>query len=277
MKIKFTILGATGFIGSHLVKFLRNKDIECYAPDVRNDDIFNDYLGNVIYAIGVSDFLNRPFTTVDAHVCILRKLLEKSQFDSFVYLSSGRPYYQSDSTHEDDELRVNPSNPNDLYNISKLMGESLCINCGKENIKIVRPSNVVGIGSPPNLFIPSIIHDAVYEKKITLHSTLDSEKDYVYITDVVNILFEISIKGKPDIYNIAMGKNTKSKEIIDEILNLTGCDIEISKNAKRFSSPLISIDKLNTQFGFKPSSIVDKLDEIVSHYQQEKISFNSKD
>jgi len=267
---KFTILGSTGFIGSHLVKFLQNKEIECHVPDLRKDNIFDDDLGNVIYAIGVSDFLNRPFDAVDAHVCLLKKLLEKSKFESFVYLSSGRPYYQSSSTHEENELKVNPNNPNDLYNISKIMGESLCVSCGKDNVKIVRPSNVVGINSPPNLFVQSIINDAINKNKILLRSTLDSEKDYVYIDDVVDMIYKISTKGKSNIYNIAMGKNTKSKEIVDKIVSITGCDIEISKDAKRFSSPLISIDKLYNEFEFEPLPIVDNLEKIVNYYLQDK-------
>jgi nucleoside-diphosphate-sugar epimerase len=148
------------------------------------------------------------------------------------------------------------------------MGESLCISCGKDNVKIVRPSNVVGINSPPNLFVQSIINDAINKNKIILHSTLDSEKDYVYIDDVVDMIYKISTIGKSNIYNIAMGKNTESKEIVEKIVSITGCDIKISEDAKRFSSPIISIDKLSKEFGYVPSSIVDNLEKIVNHHLQ---------
>jgi nucleoside-diphosphate-sugar epimerase len=253
-----------------MVHFLEKKNIECYTPNMRQKNIFDHNLGNVIYTIGVSDFLNYPYAAVDAHVCLLKNLLENTKFDSLVYLSSGRFYYKSTSTNESDPINTNPNSSNELYNISKLLGESLCISSKHENIKIVRPSNVVGIGSPSNLFIPSIINDAISKNKITLNSTLDSEKDYVYVDDVVEMLYEISLHGKSEIYNIGMGKNTTSKEIVDKISLKTGCDVEISTDATRFFSPPISVEKITSQFNFKPSPITDKLNEIITHYQQIK-------
>lgn len=153
-----------------------------------------------------------------------------------------------------------------MYNISKLAAESLCISCGKENIKIVRPSNVVGIGSPSNLFIPSIIHEAIDKQKITLHSTLDSEKDYVHIDDVLEILFQISINGKSKIYNIAMGKNTSSRDIIHEISKITGCTVEVIKNAPKYCLPEISIEKIKNEFDFKPQSFFPLIKKMVLEY-----------
>lgn len=153
-----------------------------------------------------------------------------------------------------------------MYNISKLAAESLCISCGKENIKIVRPSNVVGIDSPSNLFIPSIIHEAIDKQKITLRSTLDSEKDFVHIDDVLEILFKISINGKSKIYNIAMGKNTSSRAIIDEISKITGCTVEVIKNAPKYCFPEISIEKIKNEFDFKPQSFFPLIKKMVLEY-----------
>ena len=68
----------------------------------------------------------------------------KGNFDSFVYVSSARLYYNGISTNEEDDIVINPNNLNDLYNISKVMGESACIASSKKNIKIIRPSNVTG-------------------------------------------------------------------------------------------------------------------------------------
>jgi len=253
-----------------MINFLQKNNIEYDTPNMRKKNIFDHNLGNIIYAIGVSDFLNHPYDAIDAHVCLLKNLLENTKFDSLVYLSSGRFYYQSPSTNESDSTCVNSNSPNDLYNISKLLGESLCIASKRQNVKIVRPSNVVGIGSPSNLFIQSIINDAISKNKIILNSTLDSEKDYVHIDDVVKMLYEIALHGKSEIYNIGMGKNIASKEIVDKISAKTGCHVEISSDATRFSSPKISIDKIVSQFNFKPSSIIDKLDEIITYYQQIK-------
>ena len=76
MKFKFTVLGSTGFIGSSMINFLQKNNIEYDTPNMRQRNIFDHNLGNIIYAIGVSDFLNHPYDAVDAHVCLLKNLLE---------------------------------------------------------------------------------------------------------------------------------------------------------------------------------------------------------
>ena len=267
--MRFTVLGANGFIGSKLVEHLQKDGVECFTPDVRKENIFQKSLGHVIYSIGVPNFIERPFDAVDAHVCVLRKLLEHGKFDSLLYISSGRIYYNSSSTKEEDSININPLHLNDLYNISKLMGESMCIASKKDNVKIVRPSNVTGSNVSSKLFIPSILRDAVYHQKIILHCTLDSQKDYVYIDDVVSLLPKIVLDGKDRIYNIAYGKNTTSKEIVDEISRLTNCKIDIIEPSK-FSFPQISIKRIQDEFNFKPISITSKIELMVNEYIKSK-------
>ena len=83
--MKFTILGSTGFIGSSITNYLKSQAIECDTLDLRTDKINEKSLGHVLYAIGVGDFIKRPFDAVTAHVCELQKILTKCKFDSFLY------------------------------------------------------------------------------------------------------------------------------------------------------------------------------------------------
>ena len=52
--MKFTVFGANGFIGSHLVDHLKKNHFECSTPDIRSDDISNKSLGHIIYAGRIS-------------------------------------------------------------------------------------------------------------------------------------------------------------------------------------------------------------------------------
>jgi nucleoside-diphosphate-sugar epimerase len=269
--MKFTIIGSRGFIGSNLLTYLESQGHECFTPEIRTDDLEGINLGNVIYAIGVSNFIERPFDTVNAHVCSLTKILKTTKFDSFLYFSSGRLYYNSTSTEEDNPLLVNPTNLDDIYNISKIMGESICLASKKDNVRIVRPSNVIGSDFTSKLFISSILRDAVDKGKISIRSTLESEKDYVFIDDVVKIVSEIAIRGKESIYNIAYGKNTRSDEIIDEILKHTNCTLEIQPNPTSFSFPTISIDKIHREFKFEPTPIIPKIAKMIDDYKESKL------
>ena len=81
-KMKFTVFGSKGFIGKNIVEFLKKQNHECFCPMVLNDEIFSKPLGNIIYAIGVSDSLRRPFDTTEAHVCLLKKILSNQPIRS---------------------------------------------------------------------------------------------------------------------------------------------------------------------------------------------------
>src|SRR5688572_20741048 len=119
-----TVLGASGFIGGHLVTKLRESGCDVFTPE-READLSGKRLGHVVYCIGLTaDFRSRPLDTVTAHVCRLVEVMRDCDFESLLYLSSTR-LYKGDSkiAQEDDPFQVAPLDPDDLYNVSKLMGE----------------------------------------------------------------------------------------------------------------------------------------------------------
>src|SRR5215204_2623584 len=98
----FTILGASGFIGSRLAKRLGALGLE-YQGVGRHDVLPAASLGNVIYCIGLTaDFRSRPFDTVEAHVCKLLHVLRNCEFDLLLYLSSTRLYNARDNSTTED-------------------------------------------------------------------------------------------------------------------------------------------------------------------------------
>src|SRR5712691_7197034 len=139
-----TVLGASGFIGSHLVARLQELNLQCFAPE-RDQELGGKSLGHIVYCIGLTaDFRQKPFETVDAHVSTLLKIVRQCEFDSLLYLSSARLYRgQETIAGEDDPVRVNPLQNDDIYNISKLMGESLSLDCGRP-ARVARLSAVYG-------------------------------------------------------------------------------------------------------------------------------------
>ena len=124
---RFTILGATGFIGSRLANYLEKKGDRVTRSKFENAIAATD-LGHVIYCIGLTaDFRSRPFDTMDAHVNRLGEFLKNTHVQSFLYLSSTRIYGSASIADETTKISVDPSSPGDLYNISKVAGEALCL------------------------------------------------------------------------------------------------------------------------------------------------------
>src|SRR5688572_22727856 len=197
-----TVLGASGFIGSHLVKRLAELGIPNEAPG-RDDNRPLPSCRHIIYCIGLTaDFRVRPFDTVQAHVCKLMQVLRDWEFDSLLYLSSTRLYGNELKTaNEEDGFRFDPSNPSDLYNLSKAMGESITLSCGRKT-KVARLSNVYGEEVNSDNFLPSVIGDALVKRKVVLQTTADSAKDYISIDAVAQGLIDIATRGSERIYNL---------------------------------------------------------------------------
>ncbi len=261
-----TVLGASGFIGSHLVKRLEELGIPFDAPG-RDTTVFNGNAGHVIYCIGLTaDFRSRPFDTVRAHVCKLLEVLQDVEFDSLLYLSSTRLYGTDKSeAREEDSFRFNSLNPDDLYNISKAMGESLAMACGK-NTRVVRLSNVYGHDSTSDNFLPSVIREALSQGKVILRSSADSTKDYVNIRDVVDGLINIATKGKETIYNLASGVNVTNQQLMDKISELTGCSVEFEQQAPTIRFPRMNIERMKTEFEFQPSNVLADITTLLDSY-----------
>ncbi len=262
-----TVLGASGFIGSALVHRLTEMGVPCQTPD-RNQKLAGTNLGDIIYCVGLTaDFRSRPLETVEAHVCHLLHVLRDCDFQSLVYLSSTRVYRnQTGVASEADSISVDSSNQDDLYSISKLMGESVALASGRK-VRVARLSNVYGSDFASENFLSAMIRDAVSNKQITVRTSPDSEKDYISVNDVVGSLIKIAREGKHDIYNLASGVNVSNRQLTQKITDVTGCRITFDPSSARQSFPTISIDRMRSEFGFQPSSVLKDLETVIGFYK----------
>jgi nucleoside-diphosphate-sugar epimerase len=179
-----TVFGANGFVGRALLQHLTAEGYAVRAV-TRGDDTWRDAdLGHAFYTVGLTaDFRSRPFETIDAHVSLLTRVLRAARFRSFVYLSSTRVYATAGTTNEETAIPVSPGNPDHLYNISKLMGESACLGSGLANVRVARLSNVFGRDLASENFLTAVLREAATETRVSLRTGLASEKDYVWVGD----------------------------------------------------------------------------------------------
>lgn len=269
----FTVLGAGGFIGSQLASALKGEaGADVYAPLRRSegdvlDEIMDRDLGHVFYCIGLTaNFRSRPFDAVEAHVCLLKRLLERGRFESLTYLSSTRVYEGAATTKEETILQVSPGNPGHLYNLSKLMGESLCLASGIK-ARVVRLSNVFGRAMPPQNFISQVLKEAVSTGRVQFLTAPQSAKDYVSVKDVIRWLPQIALRGSHTIYNVASGKNTNNAEIAS-LLKQKGIAVSFAEGAKEWSFPVIDTSRLVQEFGDAEGSLSGEFEYLLSCFNQ---------
>ncbi|MCC7305689.1 MAG: SDR family oxidoreductase [Alphaproteobacteria bacterium] len=256
---KFTVAGSTGFIGGALVRHLRAKGYEVQTPQ-RGESLNGKKCGHVIYAIGMTgNFRERLQETVDAHVNVLQRLMEGAEYDSWLYLSSARVYQHSPSSAEDADICIKPG-ADAVYDLSKLLGESICL--AQPRTKIARLSNVYGAGQSGHTFLGSILRDLKKDGKAVFRESPGSSKDYVAIEDVVNLLELISTRGKEQIYNVASGQAV-THGALAEAIGKCGYSADFAPSAPTRSLPPVDIARIHKEFGIKPRSILEDLPRLL--------------
>lgn len=260
--MKATVLGGRGFIGSALAAALDKDGIDCWVP-ARGESLARCDLGVIFYCIGITaDFRSRPLDTVEAHVSLLQLLLRDARWERLVYLSSSRVYKRTKESGEDIALSVQPADPDDLYDISKIMGESLVLSAGRDTV-VARVSNVIGPGMGDTNFLGSVLAEAKRNGHVLMRSGPRSEKDYIWIDDVVAGLRAIADKGTSPIYNLASGSNCTNAQIASIFADV-GVKVETEKGAPESVFSPISIDKLVRETGFSPSPVLPRLSEWIA-------------
>jgi nucleoside-diphosphate-sugar epimerase len=226
--------------------------------------------GHIIYCIGLTaDFRSRPLDTAEAHVGLVGRMLAELDFRSFLFLSSTRVYGRAEVGREGLPLTVQPGAPGDLYNITKLAGEALCLSDPRPTVRVARLSNVYGDGMGADSFLGQILAEGAAHGTIALRQSLRSAKDYIAITEVVPALLAIAERGAARLYNVASGVNTTHDAIVGVLRNRLGWDVTVDDSAAATRFPRIDITRLSLEFGAPRKEILEDLPRLARSQLQE--------
>ena len=264
--MKFTILGADGWIGAACVRHLSALGHEVVAFTRTTNIAADTPLGHVIYAIGLTgDFREKPFETVDAHVSTLARWLQHGSFASFLYLSSTRVFGSTPTPHpvnEKTSITLSPS-ADSLYDLSKLMGEALCLSQALPTIRVVRLSNVYGLQQSSHNFLGSVLDSLRTHGEVVIRESAESSKDYVALVDVVSLLEKIAISGKERLYHVASGGPTTHAALAKQLKKMGRYAVTFYEGAPHRAFPVIDISRIRAEFGFEPRSLLDDLPQLL--------------
>ncbi len=264
-KRPITVLGAGGFVGSHLTAHMRGLGLDPQVPGKNDDGIFTRDLGYVVYCIGLTaDYAKRPFDTIEAHTSLLARILKEATFESLVYLSSTRLYDSGQGGGEESQdLILNPHNPRHSYDLSKALGEWLCLHASNGKAKVARLASVYSKDLSDRNFLHTTIEQALIGRNFSLDSKADAARDYVYIDDVCEAILAILSHNAPAIYNVASGQNVGNRELFAMLQRYLGVVITPSQRGTGAKASDIDISKLKADFGLRPALLGDKLPYII--------------
>ena len=261
----YTILGASGYIGRHLKRVLEADGFDVFAPARDDPSIFFRPLGRVFFCIGMTaDYRERPASTIEAHAGIITKLIEAGNFAHLVYLSSTRLYDLfpgTASTTGVERIAVDPQNPRHLYDISKLLGENVCLTYAGERTSVARLSGVYGFTEDAPGFLSELVRRALSSRKFTLDSADGIVRDYIRIDDTIDALRRLAdpaaLASTYGIVNVASGMNVSNGDIA-AVFNARGWAIDFTRRCERQSLARCDIARLHS-LGSEPSGVLDVL------------------
>ena len=270
---EFTILGAGGFIGAALAAGLqaRGRSVQAVTRAGLPGLLASGApCGHVIHCIGLTgDFRAHPLATAEAHVGLVGRALAALEFRSFLYLSSTRVYARAEHGREDLALAVQPNAPGDLYNITKLAGEALCLSDARPAVRVARLANVYGPGMGADSFLGQILAEGAATGRVVLGQSLRSAKDYVALADVLAALPDIAERGAARLYNVASGTNTTHDAIAAALAACTGWRFTVREDAAALRYPRIDIVRLATEFATPAGVLLDDLARLAATTRQE--------
>jgi len=305
------VLGAFGFIGSHLCRALLRAGYQVKAFGKQNSNkhlIFDisDELKVVEGDVGSCSDVLAAMDNVDVvfhaiHTTVPGSSMRDPVFDvksnvelplnwisrlnetsvkKIIYISSGGTVYgipQSEGITEQ-----HATNPICSYGITKLMNEKyLSMYSSMYGLQciIVRPSNIYGPGQRLDKgqgVIGVLLSRTLHGEPLEVWGTGEALRDYLFIDDAIEGLVRlVDYSGKQEVFNLSSGIGYSVSDIIATLEELLGSPMTVQyKPSNRYDVPVNVLDSTHFQqsTGWEPRVSLDKgIERLVLSYTEESL------
>ncbi|MFQ5442996.1 MAG: NAD-dependent epimerase/dehydratase family protein, partial [Nitrospinales bacterium] len=268
--MRIGVTGASGFIGSHLLRALeqlpnvtvhslkrKNKDTPPASDElkdfVREKDLIY-HLGGVNRGTGEEIVKGN----VEATFNLVQTLNDLGGKTRIVFASSSQVYKPGAEVTACDESYA--TEPSTLYGICKKTAEEL-IRVSGLDYSLLRLSNVYGPGCRPyyNSVVATFCERAVRRQSLSVNGDGEQGRDFIFIDDVVRALVlagTTELKEKSDVFNISSGKITSLRKILETIKQFVPeLEIVYHENADPGEvSPCYANDRFKERYNWNPET-----------------------
>jgi len=188
-----------------------------------------------------------------------------------IFISSREVYGETihETSREEDPLF-----PNNIYGLTKKIGEDVINLAGKKNnldFTILRLTNVYGPeGEQYGAVI--IIKNALYDKKIQILGGTQ-RLNYIYVDDVVNVINLVlkNEKSSKQVFNVGSKETVSIEEFVNKVATIVPKDVTIEHHPMRDSETLNfepNMEKLEKILGYIPKyTLEDGIKNIIKWYE----------
>lgn len=243
---QYLVVGSGGFIGQALSKSLSLKGSPAILIDsngkltkFRSDSKAIGAIDKVVWA---ASKVNPVTAELNAALCqeevgiftqfLLDMKLSGKPHVQVLFLSSAGCLYNS---KESIFTEVSKATGTNAYGKLKREMEEVLEKSGL-NHSILRISNVYGPEQPIGRgqgVIAEWINAIINNQEIRVFGSLESTRDYVYISDVENAILDVSENSLSGIYNVGSGISYTLGEILSILKDLAGKDLKIDYHTSR--------------------------------------------
>lgn len=262
---RVVVTGASGFIGSHVLNFLRQTGFDVTGVSRSRSSGLHQ----------LSSYEDAPEGDVLIHLaeCNDRRMIESlgeryrsgtlktlgalldKNYSRFVYVSSAAVYGDRATTPRTETDPVNSDSP---YSRLKLEFESAVLSRAKGEGVVARLANVYGPGLSSASVLSRILEQLPGTDPIEIAS-LSPVRDFVWVGDVAEALSRLSVSGASGIFNVGSGNGVSVGELFSNVLSVAGqSDRTVVESGEpalagvAHSHLVVNVEKIKNEIGWQP-------------------------
>ena len=260
--MRVLITGASGFCGTHLVRYLKGQSVEIHTLGRRPAGAGTSHVADPddLPAITAALRVSRPDSIVHlagvshasdvatyyranaVYAATLIQAAETVGLASCPMLLVGTSAEYGEIAA--DQLPVTeeaPARPCSHYGISKLTQTLLAqTTAGGRPLIVVRPGNIIGPDMPEHLALPSFARQAAEivrgrRAPVVEVGNLDGVRDFIDVEDAVAIYWRLLREpaARGQVVNVCTGRGTRVGDLLASLIRLSGATIEVRVDPAR--------------------------------------------